>query len=432
MRQGKRIASLLLALSMLGAAGMGYAVDARAADEVRGSAVYASGATYSEGLDARCEIIGYQRYVGANSGCFPARGDKVAVISPSELPSRRQVDAAKSGLAAWGFVPVEGRHVCPETRTLDELIEDLTWALNDPEIRAIFCVRGGSGASEVMDRLPLELIENAKKPIIGFSDITVYHSAWTMAGVPSIHGGMNEAFSWNPESCAEAERHMLLGEIPTYRCRTDTPCVDGTAAGVLIGGNLSTFVSVLGTAYDCTRLDKPYILFFEDCDDNLREIHRYLTILKHLGVLDNAAGFLFGEWTGLPADGEGNFGAVRGGEFESVADMIHREFLTDTDIPVAFDFPAGHARVNYPLLMGGAVKLSVSGGVYTVEMSDAELPARDTVPTAPAVTETPAQAVTNPAAPDSADSTEPKRCMNESLQWLWYYWFCLFGFAKPA
>ena len=78
-------------------------------------------------------------------------------------------------------------------------------------------------------------------------------------------------------------------------------------------------------------------------------------------------GIIFGEWTELPADGSGNFGKARGGKFESVADMIRREFLGDIQVPVAFGFPAGHGDVNYPLLMGKKVELSVSGSSYTLD-----------------------------------------------------------------
>ena len=326
-----------------------------------------SGEYTSEGEDTKLEITGYHRYQGEHGACFLSEGDKVAVISPSELPTREQVDATLEGLEAWGFVPVEGKYVCPATRTLDQQRRDLEWALGDPEIRAVFCVRVGYAASELMDQVSLDLIREAEKPIIGYSDITVYHSAWTAAGVPSIHAGMSAAFMDLPPECAEAERKMMLGEIPSYRCETDTPCVDGEASGVLIGGNLSTFVSVLHTAYDCTGMKEPYVLYLEDVDDNIREIHRYLTILKHMGVMDGASAILFGEWTMLPANDEANFGYIRGGAFESVADMIHREFLGDLDIPVAFGFLAGHGEVNYPLLMGETVHVSVSGGSYTVE-----------------------------------------------------------------
>ncbi len=361
MKTERRVLCFLIALLLLGVSAAGCT---QSTERV---SVPPQGEYTSEGEDTTFEITGYHRYQGEHSACFLSEGDRVAVISPSELPTREQVDATLQGLEEWGFVPVEGKYVCPATRTLDQQRRDLEWALGDPEIRAVFCVRGGYAASELMDQVSLDLIREAEKPIIGYSDITVYHSAWTAAGVPSIHASMSAAFMDLPPECAEAERKMMLGEIPSYRCETETPCVDGEASGVLIGGNLSTFVSVLHTAYDCTGMKEPYVLYLEDVDDNIREIHRYLTILKHMGVLDGASAILFGEWTMLPANDEANFGYIRGGAFESVADMIHREFLGDLDIPVAFGFLAGHGEVNYPLLMGETVHVSVSGGSYTVE-----------------------------------------------------------------
>ena len=320
----------------------------------------------SEGEDTKIEITGYNAYPDGHD-YFLKEGDKVAVISPSELPSREQVDAVLEGLEGWGYVPVEGKYVCPEVRTMEEQIEDLTWALNDPEIKAIYCVRGGYASAEVMDTIGLEPIKKAGKPIIGYSDITVYHSAWTMAGVPSIHASMSATFMDLPEECAEVQQHMMMGEIPSYKCETEFKGINGEAEGILVGGNLSTFVTVLQTAYDCTTMDEPYILFLEDVDDNIREIHRYLTILDHCGALDRAAGIIFGEFTMLPADDEANFGVIRGGLFESVAEMITRQFLADRNIPVAFGFPAGHGDVNYPLLMGEPVHLNVTDDSYTID-----------------------------------------------------------------
>ena len=317
--------------------------------------------TVSEGVDTKCEITGYEPYQGQVGSYFLSEGDKVAVISPSQLPTRAQADATVEGLKKWGFVPVEGKYVCPPVRTLDEQLADLEWALNDPEIKAIFCVRGGYGSTDAMDRLGADVIANARKPIIGYSDITVYHAAWTKVGLPSIHSSMSSTFTDLPEDCFEAEARMIKGEIPRYQFESPEECVEGNATGILIGGNLSTFAAVVGSAYDPTQTDKPFILFFEDVEEDIQHVHRYLTILKHLGVLDRAAGIVFGEWTDLPTDGTGNFGAERGGEFESVADMIRREILPDVHVPVAFGFPAGHGKANYPLLMGANVKLRVFG-----------------------------------------------------------------------
>ena len=214
-----------------------------------------------------------------------------------------------------------------------------------------------TGSTQAMDRLGVDAIAKARKPIIGYSDISVYHAAWTKAGQPSIHACMSETFTSLAEECREAEARILKGEIPRYQFESTAEGVDGEAVGVLVGGNLATFSAVLGAEYDSTRMGKPYILFLEEVGGNFRQIHRSLTIMKHVGVLDRAAGIVFGEWTELPTDGTGSFGAERGGDFESVADMIRREFLADVHVPVAFGFPAGHGDVNYPLLMGVNVKL---------------------------------------------------------------------------
>ena len=321
---------------------------------------------FDEGVDTPITITGYTKYSGAPEDYFLSPGDKVAVISPSGLPGREQTDLTLEGLRAWGFEPVEGKHVCPETRTLEDCLEDLRWALEDPEIKAIFCVRGGYGATEVLDLLGDGPIAAAQKPIIGYSDITVCHGAWTCAGLPSVHASMSAAFKEFPEACAEAERRMMAGEVPAYECAADANCRQGTAEGILIGGNLTTFTATLDTAYDTTALEQPYILFLEEVGENMQHIHRALTILKHRGILDRAAGIVFGEWTELPADGQGNYGETRGGLFESVAEMISRQFLDGAEIPVAFGFPGGHGDANYPLLMGAKARLAVSEGSYTL------------------------------------------------------------------
>ncbi len=319
----------------------------------------------NEGVDTKTKIT-YATYNGKHSSLFLREGDKIAVISPSALPGREQTDSTISGLKAWGYEPVEGKHVCDETRTLDDIMEDLTWALEDPEIKAIFCVRGGYGASEVADRLPKDLIERSGKLIIGYSDITVYHSAWTSAGVPSIHACMSGTFNGFPDSCFEAEEKILKGEIPSYTCDKSDFCTEGYAKGVLIGGNLSTFTSVISSAYDCTNTGQPYILFLEDVGEDIQHIHRYLTILKHAGVLDNAEGIVFGEWTELPVDMGDYSGNSRGGSFQSVAEMISRQFLPELNVPVAFGFPVGHGDTNYPLLMGETAELNVGPDKYTL------------------------------------------------------------------
>ena len=122
-------------------------------------------ATRSEGADTACSVS-YAPYAGAHDELFLTEGDRIAVIAPSAIPSKEQVDATIKGLESWGYVPVAGSHVYDEQTTLENCLEDLTWALEDPSIKAVFCVRGGYGASEVQDALALERIASATTPYI--------------------------------------------------------------------------------------------------------------------------------------------------------------------------------------------------------------------------------------------------------------------------
>lgn len=321
--------------------------------------------TISEGTETDISIE-FENYIGQNQNLFLNQGDKIAVISPSATPSREQVDKTIKGLKDLGYEPIEGNFTYKEIRTKSEIIEDLLWALNDSSIKAIFAVRGGYGASEIMENIPIDLIKNSNKMIIGYSDITAYHSAWTVANVLSIHSSMSSTFIDLPKECNEATVKIFKGQIPIYNCKENNGKI-GMATGVLVGGNLSTFTSVIGTKFDSTKIDKPYILFLEDVGEDLEHIHRYLTILKHQDILKNAQGIIFGEWVDLPTDLGDYLGISRGGKYTSIVDMIKREFTDELDIPVAFNFPAGHGSTNYPLLMGEVVNLKVNDNNYNIK-----------------------------------------------------------------
>ena len=323
----------------------------------------------SEGENTKIQIE-YADYK-KNNNLFLKKGDRIAVISPSATPSREQVDKTIEGLKALDYEPIEGKYAYKEIRTKSEIIEDLKNALNDDTIKAIFSVRGGYGASEIMEDIPIDLISKSSKMIIGYSDITVYHSAWTKANLLSIHSSMSSTFIDLIKECVEPTIKIFEGHIPIYQCQDNMGNV-GDASGILIGGNLSTFTSVIGTEFDSSKINKPYILFLEDVSEDLPHIHRYLTILKHQGILKNAKGIIFGEWIDLPPDLGDYLGKSRGGNYQSIADMIKKEFTDELDIPVAFNFPAGHGNSNYPLLMGEMINLNVKDDSYTLRWSTSE------------------------------------------------------------
>ncbi len=122
-------------------------------------------------------------------------GDKVALISPSYYSSMETALAVANTLHNWGYEPIIGPNVGKKylehyTGTVEERLADLRWALNDPDIKAIICLRGGYSTLHLVEGLPLKELAASPKLLIGYSDITTLLSMEACAGMMSIHGMM--------------------------------------------------------------------------------------------------------------------------------------------------------------------------------------------------------------------------------------------------
>ena len=122
-------------------------------------------------------------------------GDKVALISPSYYCSMETALAAANTLRSWGYEPVFGPNVGKKylehyAGTVEERLADLRWALNDLDIKAIICLRGGYSTLHLVEVLPLKELSASPKWIVGYSDITTLLSMEACAGVMGIHGVM--------------------------------------------------------------------------------------------------------------------------------------------------------------------------------------------------------------------------------------------------
>lgn len=284
---------------------------------------------------------------------FLHEGDKVALISPAYATSDENVTKAADVLRSWGMVPVVGPNVGKVylgkyAGTVDERISDIRWALNDPDIKAIICNRGGYGTIQMIDCMTLKEFSDHPKWLSGFSDITTLHGMLTRAGVMSIHGTMSSFLAaGGTDLTSTLMRDILMGNIPSYYVVAHPQNIQGHAEGILVGGNLCTFVPNLGTQADATK-GKDIVLFIEEVEESMHNIDRQMNILRYNGVLDRCKGVILGEFTGC------------GTEFtyESVEAMLH-DFLAPYGIPVICGFKGGHGEVNYPLIMGAPVVMDV-------------------------------------------------------------------------
>jgi len=293
-------------------------------------------------------------------------GDKVALVSPSYFTPMENVEKTVDLLRAWGFEPVIGPNVGKivdgkYAGTVAERVSDLRWALSDPSIKAILCNRGGYGSIQLIDRLSLSVIKASPKWIIGFSDISTLHGLWSCAGVMSIHGTMSSFLAkGGTDASSILLRDLLLGNVPRYELPAHEQNIEGKASGVLVGGNICTFVPNLGSQADATK-GKNLILFIEEVEESMHNIDRQMRILQMNGVLDRCNGIILGEFTDCGTEFKQPDGTTI-----SVEAMLH-EMLKDYRIPVLCGFPAGHGDVNLPLVMGAPVTIDVRGDGATLQ-----------------------------------------------------------------
>ena len=297
-------------------------------------------------------------------------GDKVAIISPASTPGDQNPEKAAATLRAWGLVPVIGQHALAKCHayagTIDERCADLRWALNDPDIKAIICTRGGYGAAMLLDPMTHEDFSRHPKWIVGYSDITALHSAMVCSGVMSLHANMGGALGERGanDSINLMLRDVLMGNMPTYTVPSHPLNKMGTASGIVIGGNMAVFTNIGGSrGWDFLDRDnirgRDIILFFEDVSESMPRVNSMLQALRLKGVLDRVKGIIVGRFTEYePRDG-----------YTDMNEMLS-ETLNKYGIPVCYDFPASHDESwNYPMIEGCPATLTVAADGVTLQFT---------------------------------------------------------------
>ena len=210
-------------------------------------------------------------------------GDKIAIISPASTPGNDNPENAG---------------------TIEERCADLRWALNDSTIKAIVCSRGGYGSAMLLDPMTHADFKNHPKWIVGYSDITALHSAMVCSGVMSLHANMGGALGERGanDNVNLMLRDVLMGKLPSYTVPAHPLNKQGTARGIVIGGNMSVFTNIGGSRqWDFLDRDnirgKDIILFFEDVSESMPRVNSMLQQLRLKGVLSHVKGIIVGRFT---------------------------------------------------------------------------------------------------------------------------------------
>lgn len=284
---------------------------------------------------------------------FLNSGDKVHLVATSGIADPLKIRDSIELIKSWGFVPIVNPQVYESDGYLagsdSSRLNALQLALDDTASKAVFCVRGGYGATRILDKINFNSFRANPKWIIGFSDITALHSKIQSLGLQSIHGPMPVQFS-NPDYSNSIEylRKLLYGQIEEIKWEAERSSNSGTVEGDIIGGNLSLIADSLGTNSEIDTKGK--ILFLEEINEDIYRIDRMMTQLQRAGKLSVISGLVVGHFTGI-RDTNPPFS-------ESIVEIITQKI--PKSIPVAFNFPGGHEHPNYAIVLGGRYLFSVN------------------------------------------------------------------------
>jgi len=286
-------------------------------------------------------------------------GDKIAIIATARKISPEEVQPAVEMFRKWGLVAVYGSYLFRENHQFagsdQERTEDLQWAMDDDNIKAIICVRGGYGTVRIIDKLDFSKFQQKPKWIIGYSDVTVLHShIHKLTGIETLHAIMPVNFPKDGiENQALASlRKALFNENIHYSINAHPLNREGDAEGILVGGNLSILYSLSGTSSDIDTQGK--ILLIEDLDEYLYHIDRMMMNLKRNGKLSNLAALIVGGMSDM------NDNTV---SFGKTAEEIIADAVAEYSYPVCFHFPAGHQEDNRAMILGRKILLNVGENV---------------------------------------------------------------------
>ena len=299
-----------------------------------------------------------------------AKGDTVALVSPSSATDERlSLQLAGEVMEALGLRVRTGSHYASRRGHLAgedrARAADINAAFADREVKAVICVRGGSGAARLLPLLDYQAIRANPKVLLGYSDITALHSAiHARTGLVTFHGP-NGTGSWNRFNADQFERVFFQRELMEYRNQVEAgdelvprrnrtlTIHGGKASGELVGGNLTVLTALAGSPYLPDFSGK--ILFLEDVSEAPYRVDRMLSTLRLMGALDRIAGVIFGECTDCDP-GEG-FGSL-------TLDEIFDDYFKPLGIPAYRGAMIGHITRQFIVPVGGRVEMDADAGTF--------------------------------------------------------------------
>lgn len=286
--------------------------------------------------------------------------DQIAIIATARKISLDELQQAIKHIEDWGYQAVIGSSIGKEDHQFagsdNDRAEDLQSQINNPNIKAIWCARGGYGSVRILEKVDFSVLKTNLKWLIGYSDVTAIHAHLARLGIMSVHGQMALDVETRTEKSRESIRAILLDDLPNYTAKQSQFNRNGKASGKLIGGNLSVVYSLCGSP--SALQPKGAVLFLEDLDEYLYHLDRMMQNLKRNGYFDHLKALVVGGMTDM------NDNTI---PFGKSAEAIIADTVAEFNFPVMFNFPSGHLEDNQAFIHGHQVTVEVTnqGGKLT-------------------------------------------------------------------
>ena len=291
-------------------------------------------------------------------------GDRVGVVAPAGPVDQKPLKKGLRTLRQMGFSPVVAEHAIARDRYLagtdQQRTKDLHDFFGDPEIKGIFCARGGYGTNRVLPGLDSSIIRRNPKVFVGSSDITLLVLFLVQqCSLVTFHGPMVAGnFGRYPMRKSKRQFHeILLGNKTGKRLAADKARVyrSGVTEGKVIGGCLTLLCRSLGTPWEVKTRNK--ILLLEDVNEPLYKIDGMLWHLKQAGKFNGIRGIVFGEMINCLSFGKA------GGSFKEILNDV----FTGSSFPILTNFPSGHGREILTMPMGVGARLDTKSKTLEFE-----------------------------------------------------------------
>ncbi|MGL5205664.1 MAG: LD-carboxypeptidase [Metamycoplasmataceae bacterium] len=261
-----------------------------------------------------------------------------------------------------------------------ERAKEINDLITNEKVDILLSSIGGNNTSSILEYLDYEMIRKSNIKIIGHSDTTALILAiYAMTGKITYCGasfivGFDNQQDINQfhikslmDNCVNDKLGLLempheytsqfipwtnLESVPRKEMKKNKMITisEGIIEGVIIGGNLNTFLPLLGTKY-FPEVDHNTILFFEDtCQSdnlNLAQVEKNLASLRNSGILYKIGGLIIGKCESFEEISKGI----------KYVDFIH-DFIYDLNIPIIAEFDFAHTLPIATVAIGSTVILN--------------------------------------------------------------------------